>query len=397
MSENSIPDPANSPLPGPRWPRGLRVGGLIAAILVVLGAILARSWHKPVAARDDVATATPTVAVVKVEREDLAKEITIPAEFRAYQDVDVHAKVSGYVQRINVDIGDRVKAGQLLAVLEVPELRDDLDHAIAARRRAEAEYKDSHLAYQRLLLVNKEHPNLIAQQDLDTAEAHDATAEGALGAARADVEKYQTMVGYARITAPFGGVVTKRYADPGALVQAGTASQTQAMPLVRVADNNRLRLDFPVSVDYVSGIRLDAPVQVRVDSLDGRVLTGKIARFTNKVDDATRTMTAEMEVPNPSLELVPGMYATVTLRIDGRRRALVLPLEAVPPGGKSVLLVNAAREIEERPVLLGLEMPAKYEILSGLKEGDLVMVGNPGQLAAGQKVLPRITAPLARE
>jgi len=342
------------------------------------------------------AQAIPAVAVVKVDREDLYKEITIPAEFRPYNEVDVHAKVSGYVKRINVDIGDKVKPGELLALLEIPELGDELDHAIAAHQRAAADYKDAHLAYSRLVEVNKQHPNLIAQQDLDTAEAKDATAQGALAGAKSDVQKYQTLVSYTRITAPFGGVITKRYADPGTLIQAGTAS-TQALPLVRVSDNNLLRLDFPVSVDYVRGIRIDAPVSVRVDSLGNRTFEGKIARFSNNIDDRTRTMIVEMEVPNPTLELVPGMYANVTLKVDERPHALAISIEAVPAGGKTVLLVNRSHQVEERPVTLGLETPGKYEVLSGLNEGDLVMIGNPAQLVIGQKVEPRITAPLAHQ
>jgi hypothetical protein len=106
-------------------------------------------------------------------------------------------------------------------------------------------------------------------------------------------------------------------------------------------------------------------------------------------------MLVEMEVPNPSLQLVPGMYANVTVKIDQHRQALAIPVEAVPPGGKSVLLVNSSHHVEERAVKLGLETPAKYEVLSGLNEGDLVMVGNPAQLAAGQQVAPQIAAPLA--
>ena len=370
-----------------------RLAALVVVALTVI--LLARAWHgrAPQAA---AAVHGPVVAVVRVDREDLFKEITIPAEFRPYTEVELHAKVSGYVKEMKVDIGDRVKAGQLLAVLEVPELHDDFDHAVASHARAQAEYRDAHLAYTRLVAVNQDHPNLIAQQDLDTAQAHDATAQGAVAAAKSDVEKYQTLVGYTRIVAPFDGVITKRYADPGSLIQAGTASNTQAMPLVRVSDNMLLRLDFPVSVDYVHGIRLDEPVRVRIDSLGGRVLSGKIARFSDRVDDSTRTMVAEMEVPNSSLELVPGMYASVVLKVDERAHSLAIPIEALPAGGKSVLVVNAAREIEERPVTLGLETPARYEVLSGLKEGDLVVLGNPG-LAGGQKVEPRITAPLARE
>jgi len=371
-------------------------GVSLLAATIVVGLIVARTWHRTANATMGAAQAIPAVAVVKVDREDLYKEITIPAEFRPYNEVDVHAKVSGYVKRINVDIGDKVKPGELLALLEIPELGDELDHAIAAHQRAAADYKDAHLAYTRLVEVNKQHPNLIAQQDLDTAEAKDATAQGALAGAKSDVQKYQTLVSYTRITAPFGGVITKRYADPGTLIQAGTSS-TQALPLVRVSDNNLLRLDFPVSVDYVRGIRLDAPVSVRVDSLGNRIFEGKIARFSNHIDDSTRTMIVEMEVPNPTLELVPGMYANVTLKVDERPHALAISIEAVPPGGKTVLLVNRSHQVEERPVALGLETPGKYEVLSGLNEGDLVMLGNPAQVVTGQKVEPRITAPLAHQ
>jgi RND family efflux transporter MFP subunit len=373
-----------------------RWGVAILAAVIVFGILVVRPWHGRARAIAADAAGAPVVAVARVAREDLFRQITFPAEFRPYTEVDVHAKVSGYVKEIKVDIGDRVKAGELLAVLEVPELREELDHSVAAHRRAQAEYRDAHLAYTRLVAVNQDHPNLIAQQDLDTAEAHDATAQGTVATTKADVDKDQTLLAYTRITAPFAGVITKRYADPGSLIQAGTASNTQAMPLVRVSDNTRLRLDFPVSVDYVRGIRLDAPLSVRVDSLGGRMLAGKIARFSDKVDDATRTMVAEMEVPNPALELVPGMYATVVLKVDDRPHALAIPIEAVPPGGRSVLLVNGSHKLEERAVTFGIETAARYEVLAGLVEGDLVMIGNPAQLSAGQQVEPRLTAALAR-
>jgi len=373
------------------------VAGLLVASVLVGAAILARSWRHPANARGTDDAALPTVAVMKVSRVDLFKEISVPAEFRPYTDVEVHAKVSGFVKQMNVDIGDRVKAGQLLATLEVPELTDELDSVRAALRRAAASYRDAHLAYTRLLAVNKEHPNLIAQQDLDTAEAKDATADGALASAKAEVGKYETLVSYTRITAPFDGVVTKRYADPGALIQAGTTSQTQSMPLVHVSDNTLLRLDFPVSVDYVGDIKTGQAVSVRVESLRGRELSGKVARFTDKVDDSTRTMMVEAEVPNPSLELVPGMYATVTLKTLEHPHALAIPVEAAAPGAKSVFVVDTADRVQQRPVSLGMETASEYEVLAGLDEGDRVMLGNPEQLRAGQKVDPQLTEPLAAQ
>lgn len=337
------------------------------------------------------AAAMPVAGVAKVTREDLFKEVNIPAEFRPYVEVELHAKVSGYVDKMNVDFGDQVKAGQLLATLEVPELRDELHNAQAAEKKAEADYTNAHLDYTRLLAVNQAHPNLVAQQDLDNAEAGDLAAAAAIAAAKADVEKYQTLIKYEQIIAPFDGVVTRRYADPGALIQAGTSSDTQAMPLVRVSDNYRLRLDFPVTVDYVKDIRLGDQIAVRVDSLNGKTFTGTISRFADDVSENTRTMITEIEVPNPNLKLVPGMYATVTLKVEKRPQALAVPIEAVIGGNPPVVyVVNQNNEIEARPVALGMETPDKYEVTSGLNEGDLVVIGNRSKLQAGQKVEPKL-------
>jgi RND family efflux transporter MFP subunit len=344
------------------------------------------------------ATVAPTAGVAKVTREDLFKQVTIAAEFRPYEEVELHAKVSGYVSKINVDFGDTVKAGQLLATLEVPELQAELANAQAAKAKAGADFKNADLIYSRLQSVNQEHPNLVAQQELDTAQANDLTATAAIAAAKANFEKFQTMVGYTQIVAPFDGVVTHRYADPGTLIQAGTSSDTQALPLVRVSDNYRLRLDFPVTVDYVKDVQLGDSVEVRVDSFNAKTFTGKISRFTHDVDDNTRTMMTEIEVPNPNLELIPGMYATVVLKVEKHLQALAVPTEAVV-GDKTptVYVVNYENQIEERAVKLGIETADKYEILSGLNEGDRVVVGNRAQFQAGEKVEPKLLAMASRD
>jgi RND family efflux transporter MFP subunit len=332
----------------------------------------------------------PSAAVSPVVRETLFKQVTIPAEFRPYVEAVLNAKVSGYVSRMNVDFGDRVKSGQLLATIEVPELQSQLDNALATQQKAEADYTNADLIYNRLVSVNLGHPDLVAQQDLDTAGANDHAAAASIAAAHAEVEKYQTLVGYTNITAPFDGVVTWRYADPGALIQAGLSSDTQSLPLVRVSDNYLLRLDFPVSVDYVKDIQVGDSVEVQVESSARNNFTGKITRFTDKVAEDTRTMMVELEVPNPDLALVPGMYATVVLKVEKRSNALVVPTQAVVGGEKpQVFIVNPQNEIEERNVTLGLETPDKYQILSGVDEGDMVVVGDHSELWAGRKVNPK--------
>jgi len=347
-----------------------------------------------------------TVAVAKVGRSDLTRELTVEAEFRPMQEVELHAKVAGFLEKILVDVGDRVEAGQLLAELEIPELKADLEHARAGVSRSDAEVKraeaanqEAHLGYTRLAEVNKQQPNLLAGQDLDAALSKDLVAAASLAAAQeqvkasqSEVVKCESLVKYRCITAPFAGVITKRFADPGALIQAGTSSSTQTMPLVRLSDLGRLRLVFPVSVSYVSGIHENDPVRIEIDSLS-RTFAGAITRFTHKVDTATRTMDVEVEVPNPDFKIIPGVYASVTLTLEKRLKALALPVQAVSrTRGNSVLVVTAANEVEERTVKLGLATPDKIEVLDGVKEGELVLIGSRAQLRPGQKVIPKIVA-----
>jgi len=377
----SEPQPSGAPRrrPGLIWP-------LLAVGIIVSGLWLyARNHHGATPAPSDLQA--PTVAVATVDREDLYNEVTIAAEFRPYVEVELNAKVSGYVTNMNVDFGDKVKKGQLLASLEVPELHAELDAAKAAQQRTEAEYTNAHLIHTRLEGVNVEHSNLVAQQDIDTAEAKDRATAAALASAKAEVEKYQTLFDYTQITAPFDGVVTMRYADPGALIQAGTSSDTQARPLVRLSDNYRLRLDFPVSVDDVRFIHLGDKVAVRVQSLGNKLFTGEVSRFTSRVNHDTRTMITELEVPNPNLELVPGMYAAAAFKLEQRRNALSIPIQAVALGDTdTVHVVNGRHEIEKRTVTLGLETPTRREVTSGLQEGELVIIGGGFSVQAGEKV-----------
>ena len=360
----------------------------------------------------------PAVAVARVTRGDLARVLTVAAEFRPNQEIDVHAKVAGYLKSINVDVGDRVKPGQLLAVLEIPELQDEMqqdeagvkrateevNRAQADLERAEAAHDATHLASSRLVAVSKTRPNLIAQQDLDEASGRDrvseaqvSTAKAALASAREQLEiakanqsKTRTLFAYARITAPFEGVITHRYADTGAMIQAGTSSQTQTMPLVRLSQNNVLRLIIPVPESAVSRIRLHAPVDVHVESL-GRTFAGTVARFSDRLDGDTRTMRVEVDVPNPTLELVPGMYAQASIALDQATDALTIPVQAIDrtEKGASVVVVSRQGAVERRDVELGLETADRVAVTRGVDAGDLVVTGNRAQLKAGEIVRPK--------
>lgn len=329
----------------------------------------------------------PTVAVAAVTRQDLSQELTIQAEFRPYQEVELHAMVAGYLRTMDVDFGDRVKEGDVIAALEAPELNDELAHAVATQERTAAAYKNAHLDYTRLSGVSRSQPNLVAPQELDAAEALDRTTGAEVAAAEADVAKYRTLLGYTRISAPFAGVITARYADPGALIQGGSS---QSQPLVRLSQNQLLRLDFPVSVSYVDDIALGEPVKIQ---LEGLVLDGKISRFSRRVDMSTRTMETEVLVPNPDLKLIPGMYATVVLRVHRRPGALAIPVEAAAVSAHpTVYVVGRDGVVSERSVKLGIETPEKLEVLEGLAEGDLVVIGSRAAVLPGQRVQAKVVA-----
>jgi RND family efflux transporter MFP subunit len=404
-----------------------RVGLPAAALAAMALTGAACSGERASAARTGDA---PTVAVAKIDRGDISQSLTIAAEFRPFQEIEVHAKVAGFLKSIAVDVGDRVKAGQLLAVLEIPELQDEIKQDAAAVKRAseeinrvqadlaraESAHEVAHLASARLTGVMKVRPNLVAQQDIDEATARDrvaeaqvSTAKAALASAGEQLEvakagqgRTQTMFDYARITAPFAGVITHRYADTGAMIQAGTSSQTQAMPIVRLSDNSRLRLVIPVPESAVSRIRVGGAVDVTVQSLH-KTVAGTVARFADRLDTETRTMRVEVDVANPTLALVPGMYADATIVLDAAKDAVIAPVQAIDRGEDSarVLVVDATGgsegKVREQKVSLGLEANDRIEVTRGLNAGDLVVVGSRAQLKPGMAVVPKMAAPAGGE
>ena len=363
--------------------------------------------------------AAPIVPVTKVGRADLANDLVLTAEFEPFQQIDVMAKVAGYLRTIKVDIGDRVREGQYLATLEVPEMEDDLAKAAAAIDQADAEiatasdemrrtvaaHEAAHLSYARISDVVKREPGLVPQQDVDDAHSRDLVAEAQASAAksniktaeqkarvaRAEQSRLQTLRNYTMISAPFDGVITKRYANAGSMIQAGTASQTQAMPVVQLSQNNLLRLILPVPESVVPRVHIGEAVDVRVSSL-GTTFPGRVARFAGKIQETTRTMDTEVDVPNPSLTVIPGMYAEVRLRLDQRANALSVPLDAVDRSGPAPRVYTATADgiIHLVPLEVGLENSQAIEVRSGLREGDMVVIGRHAGLKDGQQVQIRL-------
>ncbi|HZD77784.1 MAG TPA: efflux RND transporter periplasmic adaptor subunit, partial [Acidobacteriaceae bacterium] len=350
-----------------------RTAVLVVVIFVVIAAIWVgfnRHANEPASAATTANTTAandaPSAAVATVQLRPAVSSITVPGVFQAYQDVLVHAKVSGYVKHIFVDIGDQVHTGQVLAILEIPELNAQVDAATAAVMRDKSEIERTHhdesravalhgarhSDYARLEVAATKLPGLVAQQELDDKQAQDLSSEAQVDAAKsayaaaqakmsedeATLEHYKALQAYSYVRAPFDGVVTFRYADTGALIAAGTAESTNAMPIVRLAQSGVLRLRMPVPESDADYMRIGGPAVVRVQTTGERINT-KIVRFTRSMDRSTRTMLTEVDIPNKDLHLAPGMYADTTfpLRRDGR--AMMLPIDAIVEGDQPYVLV----------------------------------------------------------
>jgi RND family efflux transporter MFP subunit len=357
-------------------------------------------------------------AVARVQRHSLGNTLTIAGEFKPFQNVDVHAKVAGYIKVIYVDVGDHVKAGQALAVLEIPELTAELAGADASVRRSKEEIRRAegdlartqsahaaaHSAHVRLKQAAEARTGLVAQQEIDDSQAKDLESEAqvssssaALSAAQqqlqvaeANQKQYAALSDYSRIVAPFSGVVTARYADTGALIAAGTSNSAQSMPVVRLAEISKLRLVLPIPESVAAQIHLGDPVKARVQALN-QDFVGKVSRFADSLDRQTRTMETEIDFDNRDGRLIPGMYAETQLSLREKKDALTIPIEAVTRNGDdaTVLAVNPQNIIEERHVKLGLEDSVRVEVLSGLADKDRVVIGNRSQFRNGQKIQPK--------
>ena len=407
-----------------RWHK-LLVLGLVVVCLVVAAVVAKRARAGSTGGSTAKETGADSehmryAAVAVAKRETIATSLSIAGQFIPYQNVELHAKVAGYIRHIDVDIGDHVRQGQVLAVLEIPELVAQVDEAKAAVHHAEEEIaraqsdvsraEADHVALNanatRLVNTDKARPGLIAQQELDDATAKDRAsgaqvdaAKSALSAARQQLEAakanqqhYSALNDYARITAPYDGIVTWRFSDTGSLVQAGT-SNTSGLPVVTVAQINVLRLRIPVPESIAAIVKIGDSADVHVQAT-GEHFTGKIARFTNSLDTSTRTMQVEIDVPNPTYHLQPGMYADVRLSADSRPNILAVPIEAIRRGENktSVLVVDSQNRVQSRDVQTGVQSSNAVEIVAGLSPGERVIVGNLGSYQPGELVQTKAAA-----
>jgi RND family efflux transporter MFP subunit len=389
-----------------------------AAALALCTALGITSCHSSSANHEANAARIPSARVAIAQRGDISHVLTLAGQFQPYQVVDVHPKVSGYMKHINVDIGDIVHEGETLATLEVPELKaelqgtgfqlkqtqEEISRAQHEIQSAEAMNSALHAASERLKQAAATRPGLIAQQELDDAQAKDlssqaqvdsakatmAAAQQHAEAARADNERVQALQNYTTVVAPISGVVIWRYADTGALIQGGTNSNDQTLPIVRLSQSSQLRLRVPVPEDDIQYVRAGDTLQVRVDAIN-RSFTGKIVRFTRSVNFDTRTMETEVDVENKDLSIAPGMYANTALELAQDRNVVTIPVEALVLNAnkqQTVYLLDGGDRVHIRNVQVGLEGSKLAEIKGGITPGDQVIVGGQENYQENEQVSP---------
>ena len=340
---------------------------LMAAILT---AALATGCSR---AHSDTSTdSRPTIAVVKPQRGDAIHSLSMPGDLVGYYQSTLYAKVTGYLKNISVDKGDWVKKGQVLAEIEVPELQQRVE-------RARANLQVQQLTYNRLSQVWKSDPRLVARQDVDIAQ-------GKYLEAKAQLDELEALISYTKIVAPFDGVITGRFVDPGALIKAGGEQTSSALeegsshqgggtsPVLSLAMIDTIRTYIYVPQAEVSLVKRGMPATLTLQDLPGRTFTGEVARFANSLDLGTRTMLTEIDLKNPRHELYPGMYANVTLELELHRGVLKLPESAIGDSaeGRYVMIADGGK-LRRKLVSVGISTGNYTEITQGLRGGEEVV------------------------
>jgi RND family efflux transporter MFP subunit len=360
--------------------------GASALLVLAIGAayegIYTRAHALSDVTKETQERAAPAVAVMTPERGVPQEEITLPGTMQAYTDASIFARTNGYLRRWYADIGTHVRAGQLLAEIDAPEIEQQLQQARADQATAEANERLAQTTATRYRELMK--TDSVAQQDLDNANGGLEARQAAVESAHANVKRLEQLHGFTRIEAPFDGVVTARNTDVGALIDSGS----NAHELFHVADTRRLRVFVNVPEVYSRSSRPGIKADLTLKEFPNRRFTGTLARTAESIDIASRTLLTEIDVDNSRGELLPGSYCEAHLKLPQAASTLKLPASAIifKTDALQVAVVDAARHVTLKTIALGRDFGNTVEVISGLDEHDSVIVNPPDSLATGQIV-----------
>jgi RND family efflux transporter MFP subunit len=361
------------------------VGGLLLLVLAVglaLWGISTRARALSVVTRETRELAVPAVSVIRPERGAPEQEIVLPGTMQAFADAGIYARTNGYLRKWYVDIGARVRAGQVLADIDTPEVDQQLEQARADLATADANARLAQTTAERYRELIR--TDSVSKQDLDNANGGLEARVTAVTSARANVRRLEQLHAFGKITAPFDGVVTARNTDVGALIDSGS----NAKELFHVAAVHRLRVFVNVPEIYSRAARAGMKADLTLTEFPGRTFTGTLARTAQSIDVASRTLLTEIDVENAKGELLPGSYAEVHLKLPTEAMTFKLPVNAVifRTEGVRVALVRAGGQVFLQPVTLGRDYGNSVEVVSGLTGNEQIIVNPPDSVETGQTV-----------
>jgi RND family efflux transporter MFP subunit len=355
----------------------------VALAVVFVAGVLPRLRASAALEERAAAAAHPVVGVVVAALSSAPASVTLPAAIEALQDTPIYARTTGYIAKWTADIGDRVKAGQVLAVIDGPDLDQELNQARANLAQAKANLELARISADRWKELGKQ--NAVAQQDVDQKAADFAAGQAAVVAAQANVDRLTQLKDFQQVTAPYDGVVTARNAQVGALINAGAGVE-----IYHIAETDTLRVFVSVPQTYVRSIRKGLGADVLVPEFPGKVFHGEVARFAGSLDSASRTLLTEVRLANPDGELFPGMFGDVRFSFKAAQPAILLPSNAaiINSSGTLVATVDASNRIRLVHVKLGRDFGAQIEIIDGLAPGARVVAKPSDFLSEGLEVTP---------
>ena len=388
--ENVEIEQANTPSARPSGSRGawrilfavVAVGALAVAYAIFTG-ITSRADTESALQRDTASLSVPTVAVVHPQVSSGAEEVILPGNMQAFVDTPIWARASGYLKNWYVDMGARVKQGQLLAEIEAPEVDRQLQQARADLNTGEANMKLAQITADRYTDLFK--TDSVAKQDVDNAVGDLAAKTAIVKSAQANVSRLEQLVGYEKVYAPYDGVVTARNIDVGALVDAG--ANTPGKELFHLASTATLRVYINVPEAYSQAAKPGVGAFLSLNEFPGRQFHGAVVRNADAIDTASRTLLVEVDVKNPTGELLPGSYVSVHIKLPSRTQAVTIPANTLlfRSEGLRVAVVRNGQTVLV-PVLLGRDYGNSVEVISGLNTGESVIVNPSDSIVSGQQV-----------
>jgi len=378
-------DAANTPASA-RSPRGWIIGCAIFLVFAGIFAygIISRLRHAATVRAETTQMSLPSVSVASPERSAPVQEIVLPGNVQPFTSAPIYARTNGYVKTWYADIGAHVKKGQLLAVIETPEVDQQLQQSRSNLSTSEANLRLSEITknrYQGLLATHA-----VAQQDVDNAVGTYNANKSIVEANQANVKQLETLQSFEKICAPFDGIITARNTDIGQLVNSGNSGNVKT-DLFHISEQGKLRVYVNVPEQYSQAAKPGLTAQLTLAEFPGRQFQGKLVRTSESINYATRTLIAEIDVNNPSGELLTGAYTEVHLQVPGQPSSYLVPVSALvfrSQGLQVAVVKNGAAALT--PVTPGHDFGEKIEIVSGLQANDLVIVNPPDSLVTGQRV-----------